>query len=119
MTRKERIYFYQALQNMFNEWAKEYSGEEIIIAKQHLKSFAERMMPTVTGQQYLPQDIFRIFLKEIEPILGECGIKSLEEKVESNITKIESNTTKIEEINTKINTIGNIDDLLPLIYAGL
>ena len=122
MTREERSYFYQALQSMFDEWAKEHSEDDIAIATQRLKSFAERMMPTITGQQYLPQALFREFLKDIEPTLMSTkeNIDAINDELASHSTKISKNATDITAINKKIETIeSNIEELEPLIYAGL
>lgn len=47
---------------MFEEWLVTTTQTNVVYSD--LTSFAEKYMQTITGQQYLPQDVFRVFLSE-------------------------------------------------------
>ena len=64
MTREEREYFYTELKQMFAEWAKQFTPEEEKKYAMLVSTFEDRCMRQLTGQTPLPQDVFRMFLRQ-------------------------------------------------------
>lgn len=64
MTREEREYFVQELKQMFAEWAGQFvpDAEEKYAA--FVKTFEDKYMQKLSGQNPLPQDLFRVFLRQ-------------------------------------------------------
>lgn len=67
MTREERQFFYNELKKLFLEWVEETKGTGYVYSD--LSTFADSYMSTITGQQALPQEVFRIFLDKYVPLL--------------------------------------------------
>lgn len=82
MTREERQYFYKQLKKMFEEWLVTTTQTNIVYSD--LTSFAEKYMQTITGQQYLPQDVFRVFLSEYVPIVVG-GLEGKQDKYDEGL----------------------------------
>jgi hypothetical protein len=88
MTREEREYFYRKLQKMFAEWAASHETTPDV-NNALIKTFADRYMGSVTGQQPLPQELFRVFLSELKlPSGGQSAddilISSMRKDIEDN-----------------------------------
>lgn len=113
MTREERTYFYNQLYKLFHDWVEENKGDDLYLKSIALNSFANRYMQTITGQQPLPQSVFRAFLDEFMPTLDNVqpkedvklktqektivgAINEVNEKVEAQDT--EALRKKLEEI---------------------
>lgn len=113
MTREERTYFYNQLYKLFHDWVEENKGDDLYLKSIALNSFANRYMQTITGQQPLPQAVFRAFLDECMPTLDNVqpkedvklkthektivgAINEVNEKVEAQDTEALRN--KLEEI---------------------
>ena len=64
MTREEREYFVQELNQMFDEWAGQFvpDAEEKYAA--FVKTFEDKYMQKLSGQNPFPQDLFRVFLRQ-------------------------------------------------------
>lgn len=64
MTREEREYFVQELKQMFAEWAGQFvpDAEEKYAA--FVKTFEDKYMQKLSGQNPFPQDLFRVFLQQ-------------------------------------------------------
>lgn len=75
MTREERTYFYNQLYKLFHDWVEENKGDDLYLKSIALNSFANRYMQTITGQQPLPQAVFRAFLDECMPTLDNVQPK--------------------------------------------
>lgn len=109
MTREERQYFYNKLAQLFNNWANEHINDSATINSKMIESFVDRYMTTITGQQLLPQDVFRVFLNELSPMIANleqsAGGGTMEESFTTNmeIGGIASGTTI--EANTKISEV--------------
>lgn len=109
MTREERQYFYNKLVQLFNNWANEHINDSVTINSKMIESFVDRYMTTITGQQLLPQDVFRVFLNELSPMIANleqsAGGGTMEESFTTNmaIGGIASGTTI--EANTKISEV--------------
>jgi hypothetical protein len=86
MTREERQYFYNKLAQLFNNWANEHINDSATIGSKMIESFVDRHMTTITGQQLLPQDVFRIFLGELSKIIA--GISGDSDISEDDINKL-------------------------------
>lgn len=69
MTREEREYFYKQLHKMFENWAAQHSDIGNVCVAQ-LDTFADRYMQSITGQQLLPQTVFRAFLEEYRDVVS-------------------------------------------------
>ena len=82
MTREERQYFYKQLKKMFEEWLVTTTQTNIVYSD--LTSFAEKYMQTITGQQFLPQDVFRVFLSEYVPIVVG-GLEGKQDKYDEGL----------------------------------
>lgn len=86
MTREERQYFYNKLAQLFNNWANEHINDSATIGSKMIESFVDRHMTTITGQQLLPQDVFRVFLNELSKIIA--GISGDSDISEDDINKL-------------------------------
>lgn len=75
MTREERTYFYNQLYKLFHDWVEENKGDDLYLKSIALNSFANRYMQTITGQQPLPQTVFRAFLDECMPTFENVQMK--------------------------------------------
>jgi hypothetical protein len=117
MTREEREYFYRKLQKMFAEWAASHETTPDV-NNALIKTFADRYMGSVTGQQPLPQELFRVFLSELKLPSGgqsvdDILISSMKEAIEAINKKIGSmnfgpSLEDQETISGAINTLGVI-----------
>lgn len=100
MTREERQYFYNQLYKLFHNWVEENKGDDLHLKSISLKSFAERYMQTITGQQPLPQTVFRMFLDECMPILDD-----VQPKEDVNLkTKEKTIAGAINELKDKVDS---------------
>ena len=86
MTREERQYFYNKLAQLFNNWANEHINDSATIGSKMIESFVDRYMTTITGQQLLPQDVFRVFLNELSKIIA--GISGNSDISEDDMNKL-------------------------------
>jgi hypothetical protein len=121
MTREERIYFYNQLYKLFHDWVEENKGDDLYIKSIALQSFADSYMQTITGQQPLPQEVFRLFLEEYVPILRDIQLKTDDTLKTENKTIVGSinelyglvAASDVKEILKKIEQVEQ------LAYAGL
>lgn len=101
MTREERTYFYNQLYKLFHNWVEENKGDDLFIKSIALKTFADRYMQTITGQQPLPQAVFRAYLEECLPVLD-----NVQEKYDSSLNTVDKSIAgAINEVNRKIGII--------------
>lgn len=101
MTREERTYFYNQLYKLFHNWVEENKGDDLFIKSIALKTFADRYMQTITGQQPLPQAVFRAYLEECLPVLD-----NVQEKYDSSLSTVDKSIAgAINEVNRKIGII--------------
>lgn len=117
MTREEREYFYRKLQKMFAEWAASHETTPDV-GNALIKTFADRYMGSVTGQQPLPQELFRVFLRELKlPSGGEStddilisGMRKDIENAKKHIGSMDfgSSLEDQETISGAIAALGNV-----------
>lgn len=116
MTREEREYFYRKLQKMFAEWAASHETTPDV-NNALIKTFADRYMGSVTGQQPLPQELFRVFLSELKlPSGGESNdilISNMRKDIENAKKHIGSmnfgpSLEEQETISGAIAALGNV-----------
>jgi methyl-accepting chemotaxis protein len=101
VTREERTYFYNQLYKLFHNWVEENKGDDLFIKSIALNSFANRYMQTITGQQPLPQAVFRAYLEECLPVLD-----NVQEKYDSSLNTVDKSIAgAINEVNRKIGII--------------
>lgn len=101
MTREERTYFYNQLYKLFHNWVEENKGDDLFIKSIALKTFADRYMQTITGQQPLPQAVFRAYIEECLPVLD-----NVQEKYDSSLSTVDKSIAgAINEVNRKIGII--------------
>ena len=67
MTPNEAAYIKAYIESVITSRLSQLTDVEVSAAQ--IRTFAERHMALVTGQQMLPQQIFRLFCKEFAPIL--------------------------------------------------
>lgn len=109
MTREERQYFYNKLVQLFNNWANEHINDSATINSKMIESFVDRYMTTITGQQLLPQDVFRVFLNELSPMIANleqsAGGGTMEESFTTNMTVGGIDAGTRIDASTKINEL--------------
>ena len=64
MTREEREYFVQELNQMFSEWAGQFVPDAEKKYAAFVKTFEDKYMQKLSGQNPFPQDLFRVFLRQ-------------------------------------------------------
>lgn len=102
MTREERQYFYSQLKKMFEEWVSTTTPENI---SSDLSLFEEKYMQTITGQQYLPQEVFRMFLGHYIPIYTG-GIDAKQDRHDNNLdTDAKTIVGAINELESDVNIL--------------
>jgi hypothetical protein len=121
VTREERTYFYNQLYKLFHDWVEENKGDDLYLKSIALNSFANRYMQTITGQQPLPQTVFRAFLDECMPILD-----NVQPKEDVNLkTKQKTIVGAINELNEKVEAQDTealrkkLEEIEQLAYAAL
>lgn len=86
---------------LFHNWVEENKGDDLFIKSIALKTFADRYMQTITGQQPLPQAVFRAYLEECLPVLD-----NVQEKYDSSLSTVDKSIAgAINEVNRKIGII--------------
>lgn len=111
MTREERQYFYNKLVQLFDNWANEHINDSATINSKMIESFVDRYMTTITGQQLLPQDVFRVFLNELSPMIANLEKSAI--VVDSTLNDSSSNPIANNAVADEINKIKQ------LLYAAL
>lgn len=102
MTRQEREYWYNQLKKMFEEWVSTTTPENI---SSDLSLFEEKYMQTITDQQYLPQEVFRMFLRHYIPIYTG-GIDAKQDRHDNNLyTDAKTIVGAINELESEVNIL--------------
>lgn len=102
MTRQEREYWYNQLKKMFEEWVSTTTPENI---SSDLSLFEEKYMQSITGQQYLPQEVFRIFLGHYIPIYTG-GIDAKQDRHDNNLaTNAKTIVGAINELESDVSIL--------------
>lgn len=101
MTREERKYFVTKLQNMFSAWADAHDTDSVV-GSAKIESFADKYMQTITGQQDVPQGLFRIFLCELSQIIARIEVSSGSADL----------ADRIDELNDKIGLMDFNEDTI-------
>ena len=116
MTREERAYWYKQLKKMFEEWVATTTPENI---SSDLSYFEDKHMQTITGQQPLPQDVFRVFLREYVPIVTRWSNK--QDKFDDDLISEEKSLVLVINMLLEENAAlkSELEETKKLAYAGL
>ena len=95
MTQKEAVYWRNFIEKIIDEKVPYIKRSDVDSRK--ISDFAQRFMVTITGQQYLPQGIFRNFLSEFGdfPIVID-ELKEAQEALNELIDGAECSTKEVE-----------------------
>lgn len=104
MTKQEAVYWKRFIEEMITERLPYYrvTDEEA----QRISEFATHYMQTITGQQPLPQSVFRKFLE----IFG--SIPAIQEDILKAQAEISAWLEKLEDLATETNATANKEEIL-------
>lgn len=81
-TQEQIQYLRSDLENLFNVWVSQKVEDDHVVDLE-LQSFEDTYMRLLTGQQPLPHDVFRIFLRQYSGV-----INNIREKIKNNDSKM-------------------------------